>query len=205
MPVPKTLAECIDEYRNGCGAELENRHKAITALPEAGFWDAVRCTKPHAPVNLPHTKAWYFKEQTHDNGSKISLRDAIITEAQRQNVLNSPRLKNFTDIFSEVKNICNLLRESGIKGAQQMTMYDIALYIAVRKNIEPTDVYIHQGVTKGAFAIGLVCELNQDYIIPLNDVFIKFPSLLPLVKAKHVENFLCIYHNQLEHIGDNSN
>lgn len=200
MLVSKTLLDYIDEYKADWGKEIEYRLKTVGELPESAFWDAVRCTKPYVPINMPHTNAWYFKMQTDTTGTKISLRDAFIQEARKRHFLNNTRLKTFADIFAEVQSICVMLRASGIKGIGQMTMYDVTLYIAARKNLEPKEVYIHRGVTKGAFALGLVPDAKRDYILPLQDVLNKHPELEALRKAKHIENFLCIYHNQLEAI-----
>jgi hypothetical protein len=195
------ITQLIQQYNVEWKNELETRLKKIAALSDSDFLDALRKNNHSKNMpTLPHAKSnvWYNKKQIDKTGEPRQLRDAFIAELTNSDILNNKSITTFEEIFTQVSNIFRRLKDEGLKGAAQMTIYDISLYIAAKKKTKPPqDVYIHRGVRNGAFALNIIPNKNKDFIIPLDEVVLKCPCLKLLGSANHVENFLCIKKTQL--------
>ncbi|MFV9507774.1 MAG: hypothetical protein AB4911_24765 [Oscillochloridaceae bacterium umkhey_bin13] len=88
------------------------------------------------------------------------------------------------------EDVIHIVRGCAVPGFGPLAMYDTALRLAVRLGKRPTAVYIQAGTRKGAATLGL----NVDRpMIPMDEL----PGPLQRIGAEHVENFLCIYKDQL--------
>lgn len=198
-----TLQDLIKDYNSNHKDELENRGIYLKSLSEDDFYKSVRdfgrvVYKGKSKL-LSHFKnnRWYNTYQTTYDLNSVQLRDAFIEEIRKKNILMDKNLKTFTQIFQSIEDIYSDLHKRGLKGANQMTKYDIACYISFRKGLYPQGVYIHQGVINGAFALGLVQFRTKTAIIELEKIFEKIPALSELGEAMYVEDFLCRNKKQL--------
>jgi hypothetical protein len=80
-------------------------------------------------------------------------------------------------VASAVKNIDDI---------GDLYIYDTALRIGAKRDLEPTRVYLHRGTREGAKALGL--EWRRDCL----DMF-DFPELRKHLEAHEIEDVLCIY------------
>ncbi|RRR69999.1 MAG: hypothetical protein EI684_14155 [Candidatus Viridilinea halotolerans] len=110
-----------------------------------------------------------------------------VLESVRQHLQANAHQLEQSNSFEDVIHI---VRGCAVPGFGPLAMYDTALRLAVRLGKRPTAVYLHAGTRKGAAALGL----NVDRaMIPMDEL----PGPLQRIGAEHVENFLCIYKDQL--------
>src|SRR5262249_27216325 len=84
---------------------------------------------------------------------------------------------------------------SDIHGIGELTIYDTALRIGAKLDLEPTVVFLHGGTRKGARALGL--DWHKEFIA--RDAF---PSEFQPLSASEIEDVLCIYKEQLQGRGN---
>lgn len=200
------IKEHIEEYNLTYCRELEEREIYIRNLSDEKFYQCLRDFgrtvvngKSKASTHFLNNR-WYNRKQRTSDNYEIQLRDALINELKRKNVLNDSTLNTFEKIYSIIEEIISDLNKIGIIGASQMTKYDISKFIGARKNISPRDIYIHRGVRSGAFYLGIIRKENFDTILKKNEILILCPALDNLGESKHIENFLCLYKKQLEEL-----
>jgi hypothetical protein len=198
-----SLLDLIKDYNSNHKSELENRRIYLNSLSEDDFFKSVRdfgrvVYKGKSKL-FSHFKnnRWYNTIQTTNDLKSVQLRDAFIEEIRKKNVLTDQNLTTFKHIFQSIEDIYTDLQKRGLKGANQMTKYDIACYIGFRKGLYPKDVYIHRGVINGAFALGLVRFRTKTAIIKLEKIIENIPALSELGEAMYVEDFLCRNKKQL--------
>jgi hypothetical protein len=201
-----TLQDLIKDYNSNHKDELENRGIYLNSLTEDDFFKSVRdfgrvVYKGKSKL-LSHFKnnRWYNTYQTTYDLNCVQLRDAFIEEIRKKNILTDQNLKTFNQVFQSIEAIYSDLHKRGLKGANQMTKYDIACYIGFRKGLNPLNVYVHRGVRDGAFALGLVRYKTKTQIMELMNIFKEIPALSELGEAMYVEDFLCRYKKQLKEI-----
>lgn len=198
-----SLNELIKDYNSNHKNELENRRIYLNSLSEDEFYKSLRdfgrVVYNRKSKLLSHFKnnRWYNTTQITYDFKSVQLRDAFIEEFKKKNILTDQDLKTFNQVFQSIEDIYFDLQKRGFKGADQMTKYDIACYIGFRKGLNPIKVYIHRGVRKGAFALGLVRYKTKTHIMELKDIFKKIPALSELGEAMYVEDFLCRNKKQL--------
>ncbi len=93
---------------------------------------------------------------------------------------------SFDDLLDTVQRSTKTL-----KGFGELARYDTALRIGAHMGIYPTKVYLHAGTRKGARALGFRLRSRDLEIAEL-------PMPLQNLPAHEIENFLCIYKEDLE-------
>lgn len=93
------------------------------------------------------------------------------------------------DSFDELFDIVSTAIEL-IDGIGELAVYDTALRIGARFDLQPTKVYLHAGTRTGARVLGL--QHTRAYI----DVA-ELPVELQVLSASEAEDALCIYKHEL--------
>jgi hypothetical protein len=88
---------------------------------------------------------------------------------------------DFSKLHEVVANAVRNIDDIG-----DLYIYDAALRIGAKREIEPGRVYLHSGTREGAKALGL--EWKRDCL----DMF-DFPELRKHLRAHEIEDVLCIY------------
>jgi len=83
-----------------------------------------------------------------------------------------------------------IVRECAVSGFAALCVYDTALRLGAYLGIGPKYVYLHRGTTKGATMLGL--DVSGEFIR-----IQELPKELQNMQADDVENFLCIYKDEL--------
>jgi hypothetical protein len=96
------------------------------------------------------------------------------------------KCKNFEDLHNLVKKITDR-----IDGLAELYTYDAAHIIGTRLGFHPIKVYLHTGTRKGARALGFSGGLRYLEVSQL-------PAEIHVLKAYEIEDFLCIYANDLK-------
>ncbi|MBO9538294.1 hypothetical protein [Herbaspirillum sp.] len=95
------------------------------------------------------------------------------------------KTKSFEAVFKIVQQIT-----SAISGLGELYTYDTALRISVAIKHEPIHVYLHAGTRVGAKKIDI--DGRRSYVS-----MAELSKELQILDAHEVENFLCIYKNEL--------
>jgi hypothetical protein len=91
------------------------------------------------------------------------------------------RYKTFQDLFAAIEAALK-----PVHGIGELAIYDIALRIGARCEIEPENVYLHRGTREGAGALGFDKRLR--YIEPDT-----LPREFRRLKPYEIEDALCRY------------
>ena len=122
------------------------------------------------------------------NGKKFShqwrVKKVALKESQR-------RLLNRIEILKSVSSFEKLfiLVESAIgdiDGIGELTVYDTALRIGAKLNLEPERIYLHAGTQIGAKELGI--DIKEKSISVE-----KVPTALRRLQPREIEDVLCIY------------
>lgn len=112
--------------------------------------------------------------------------------------------------FEEVLEVVYSVRLTDYgKGFASLSIYDTALYIGSYYNIYPHNIYLHAGAEVGAK--GLLGSDNLKRVTKYfkNDKEFPYvtsdclPEELQVLPPYHIENFLCIYKNELHQLYSN--
>lgn len=114
---------------------------------------------------------------------------------------NMPKLQSFSDFDKLLCELKKLKNEKKLKGIGDLMIYDTATCLGSR----PDRIYIHAGVKDGLKAL-----YEEDYkdiegsaSLTLDLFFERFPFFKDSgLKAIHIEDFLCIYHHDLNNESD---
>lgn len=116
------------------------------------------------------------------------LSRAVIDEAHRT-IMNKAgsvvECKSFATLHKLIDRLV-----SNIDGIGPLYVYDTSVRIGAYLDLYPSKVYLHAGTKKGAKALGLDCRseyLNLD----------ELPSALQELAAHEIEDFLCIFKDEL--------
>lgn len=141
---------------------------------------------------------WFNCHQQTNEGRITQLRDEFIMHLKSSYLFGSSTAKpSFDQIFEEVSRIYENIKKEGIKGANQMTLYDLACFIGDHLAVYPQKVYVHQGVIKGAKALKLV-STNEETSLTIDEIIRKVPELECLRHdPDQIESFLCIQKDEL--------
>lgn len=109
---------------------------------------------------------------------------------------NMSKLQSLTNFDALLLELVNLKKKYEIKGIGDLLIYDTATCLGAR----PDKIYIHAGVTDGLAALRGVEKKNVKDRKPIE--LYKFLEEFPVFKgsslqAIHIEDFLCIYHEDL--------
>jgi hypothetical protein len=199
-----TLNDLINDYNSSHGIDFENRQKYLHSLSDndllkslCNFGMVVIDGKSRTSSHFKNNR-WFNRKQITHTGTEVQFRNALIEQIRLRKILSSNKITTFDFIFREIETIVEELRKTGIKGASQMTVYDVALHLGAKRKIYPDKIYIHRGVRNGAYALDIIETEDKDYILPESEVFEKAALLKKLKSAKHIENFLCIKKNEIK-------
>ncbi|MDH5415099.1 MAG: hypothetical protein OEW87_13265 [Flavobacteriaceae bacterium] len=191
------IIELIEEYNTTYGDKLNkkveflsllNKDELLTSLINKGM---VVIDNESLPFDHLVQNEWYDKFQKDNEGNWVSFNVEFVKELKQSELLNKSSQNNFEGIFSKVNEIIKKLNAREIKGAGQMTKYDLALYIGAYLEVHPDKVYIHRGVIKGARLLELISN-NDETIMDVADILNVRPELEQLGEALYIEDFLCV-------------
>ncbi|MGZ9816184.1 hypothetical protein ACXM0N_09665 [Peribacillus simplex] len=185
----KSLTELVEiYYRNHARNEdwklsdFKNRCKLLEDLIEDAVWGKEpRLNRDKHQFRVP--------KQVLDEMVKILQDQAIVEEIKR--------CQSFDDIL-------RIIYENRIKKFGSLAVYDTSLRLGAAFGHYPTVVYLHQGALDGANKL-----LGKDVVRKNSKYFCgnpEFPYIstdilpepLSKVEPYHIENFLCIYKNNLK-------
>lgn len=112
------------------------------------------------------------------------LQEPVLAEGRRrllQAIGRLQRASSFDELFSFVESCIG-----DVDGIGELTVYDTALRIGAKLNLEPGRVYLHRGTREGARRLGIG---SSDLSIPID----RLPPPLRKLKAREIEDVLCIY------------
>ncbi len=115
------------------------------------------------------------------------LQESVLVESRRILLEEIERLQSsssFDELFSAVESCIG-----GIKGNGELAVYDTALRIGAKLNLEPKVVYLHSGTRKGARNLGIDVSVPS---IPIESL----PPPLRKLKPREIEDILCIYKDE---------
>lgn len=90
------------------------------------------------------------------------------------------------------KALYDAVKTLQLKGIGDLTIYDTATMLGCPNGIFPEAVYLHAGTAIGASVIGIEGEIVE------KSVFVKRFSAFGLLEPIQIEDFLCIYKEQLQ-------
>lgn len=142
-------------------------------------------------VGKSYRKEWDGKVKRHGHQRRIKravLEKAKRTLSARPNIEKLKSCKSFEEIFDFVSRNC-----SQTLGLGPLYVYDTALRIGAFLKKLPKRVHLHAGALSGARALGF--ELKNSPILVS-----AFPNLMQQLAAHEIEDFLCIYKDDLKEI-----
>ena len=115
---------------------------------------------------------------------------------------NRNAFKDFEDLYDYVRSILHISPTNPygkIKNPNALIFYDIALRLSAQYNVWPKDyVYLNgNGPSDGAKALGLEKLKDKKKRIAYSESVKLYPALSKL-DAAGIEDFLCIYKNEIE-------
>lgn len=125
----------------------------------------------------------------HDHQRRIQR--SSLEESRRrllQNVALLRSSRSFEELFDTINAIIRPIPRIG-----ELAVYDTALRIGVRFKHEPTLVYLHAGTREGAAALGIDTARSTAEMTEL-------PKALHRLTPREVEDFLCIYKDDLKQL-----
>lgn len=114
---------------------------------------------------------------------------AVLDESRIRLLKEIKRLEDagtFEELFDVVDSVIGV-----IEGIGELTVYDTALRIGAKLGLEPENVYLHAGTRVGARNLGVSSSAKY---IPVSS----FPNALRKLKAREIEEVLCIYKDYLD-------
>ena len=115
--------------------------------------------------------------------------ERVLLEAQSR-LLESDieECRSFVQLHGRISDLL-----SNIAGIGELTIYDTALRIGARLNVEPQRIYLHRGTREGARALDL--NWRAPWLSP-NELPAELQDLPPL----EVEDILCIFKKELRQV-----
>lgn len=163
--------------------------------------DYAQCHRPGAQKQLEYFRTLKTDEEAVSRAALAQLcndkrhphqyriaRSALEESRARllKNLAQLRSINSFDDLIEMVEEV-----SGSIPGIGELAVYDTALRIGARFGVEPRRVYLHAGTRKGAKALGL--DGNR-HALEMDE----FPAPLRKLKAREVEDLLCIYEDRLE-------
>ncbi|MEI8285214.1 MAG: hypothetical protein WCG52_09510 [bacterium] len=142
-------------------------------------------------IGKSYRKECSVKVKRHGHQRRIKqavLQKAKQTLASKSNIEKLKYCKSFEDIFCVVSRNC-----SQIPGLGPLYIYDAALRIGSFLKKLPKRVYLHAGALAGARALRLDVKSSP---FPVS----AFPISMQQLTAHEIEDFLCIYKDELKEI-----
>lgn len=148
----------------------------------------------HCQAQLSLKDALYVAAKSiNAQGSKHSHQRRIPAETLDSFASNLARMEAQINRSQDFHTLWSIIKKvgEGIKGIGPLTVYDTALRISAFLGKKPDRVYLHCGALKGARKI--LGKVKGEY---LN--LSAFPSIFHNMEPADVEDFLCIYKDQLD-------
>jgi hypothetical protein len=160
----------------------------------------------HLPCKIGELDS--FRDESYDEAVRRAAlaRKRDGTKYGHQNRLENDRLRAARDLlaaslsYEEARRmnfdqlhdrLFDLLVSAGLWRRPDLYAYDTALRIGANTGIEPAQVYLHAGTREGAAHLGIGAK--QDRIPPS-----VFPKQIRVLKPDQIEDFLCIYKDDLK-------
>lgn len=200
-----SLKDLIQDYQLRFGQDENNRRKYLRSITSNQMFidlrnfGTVRINGKARYFSHFKNNRWFNRKQQTNDGRVTQLRDEFITHLRASYIFNnrSDQELFFEEIFQEICRIYENIKEERIKGANQMTLYDIACFVGDHLAIYPQKVYVHQGVIKGAKALNLISK-NEETTLSVEEIIRKVPELECLKDdPDQIESFLCIQKDEL--------
>lgn len=167
---------------------------------EALIADYIERCRPHAERELRYFKVLRSLDEAVSRASLAELpsgkrhphqrripRNAL--ENSRKLLLDNLPLLQEADTFEDLLHTINTLIRP-IRKIGELAVYDTALRIGARLDLEPAKVYVHAGTRTGAVALGFDGRRKSIEMDELSSVFQQ-------LRPREVEDFLCIYKQRL--------
>ena len=167
------VQDYIRQYRANAGRELafyRGMNSLDQAIEKAGNAECEDGTK--------YDHQWRIPTPTLARAAKALL-------AKRAEI---SKCSNFQNLIDLVKGTLGPM-----KGIGELALYDTALRIGARLEIEPEYVYLHRGTRKGAKALGLASRHKYLKVSEL-------PKEFARLKPREIEDCLCIYAIELSRL-----
>ncbi len=169
-----TLREIVADYIRFCRADAEQEQR----------WFSTQATLQETVTRAALAVSSSGKRLSHQR----RIPQSVLAESRRRLVASLPALslaKSFEVLHETVA-----AQIGRIPGIGELTIYDTALRIGAKLQLEPTVVFLHAGTRDGARRLGL----------PVSRAFIpvsEFPRAFQALKPREIEDVLCIYKSEL--------
>lgn len=175
------LRDIVADYIRCCreGAEQEQRWFAIQRTLEEAVSRAALAVSPSGK-RLSHQRR---------------IPQAVLAESRRRLDAALPALSNAQSFEVLHETVATVI--GSIPGIGELTIYDTALRIGAKLQLEPTVVFLHAGTRAGARCLGL--SVSRKFI-PV----VEFPRVFQKLKPQEIEDVLCIYKGELGADADRS-
>ena len=162
--------------------------------------DYIRCCRESAE----HEQRWFIIQRTFEeavsraalavgpSGKRLShqrrIPQSVLAESRRRLVASLPALSKAQSFEALHETVAAII--GPIPGIGELTIYDTALRISAKLQLEPTVVFLHAGTRAGALRLGL--SVSRKFI-PVAE----FPRAFQKLKPREIEDVLCIYKGEL--------
>ena len=138
--------------------------------------------------------SYHYRFFSQIAGVQVEARERLL-----QNLTKIKRSKNFLDLYNRVRQITQDIDN----GLGRLFYYDTALRIGACKELElyPEHIFLQRGSLKGAEAMQVdLSTYHYDKPYIAKKIFDQFSRKFKTLEAKHLETFLCVYHDRIKKI-----
>jgi hypothetical protein len=127
---------------------------------------------------------------TDERGKRLSHQrripcDVLVRVAKRLRQDGLCNVRSFDELYERICELCGDIEKFG-----ELTRYDVAIRIAPKLGLKPERVYLHCGARTGAKELGVP---HRGATVKMGEL----PRVLHRLHPSEVEDFLCIYKEQL--------
>lgn len=175
------LVKCYKKnYRKNLQSQFDF-YKSLSSLDEA-IEKASQCIYSKDNKKHPHQ----YRLRNNSTPSTLDEVKKSLSEMETKTKLES--MSTFDELFHFLED-----KIGKIDGIGPLMIYDTALRLGAKLGLKPEKVYLHAGTRSGAKALGLDCK---NKIIEIE----KFPEPIQQLEPYEIEDFLCIYKDDLKSI-----
>jgi hypothetical protein len=168
----------------------------LTASLQAAVADYIRYSRPGATKELDSFRDSDRTDEDAVGQAALAQLDgkrhphqrriprASLEESRKRLLRNLPRIRaaqSFDQLFDLIAALISPIRNIG-----ELTLYDTALRIGARFDVQPERVYLHAGTREGAAALGFD---RRRATIEMREL----PRPIRRLSAREAEDFLCAY------------
>jgi hypothetical protein len=172
MMYEKLLAEQVAEYIAKVKPKADEEHHYYQSKPS--LEEAIRCATYAIKAN--------GKRHTHQRWIKSEVMEYV-----RQRLLGR---QQDLPICHDFEKLHTIVSECAVSGFAILCIYDTAIRLGAYLRIKPEYVYLHHGTRTGAITLGF--DRSRKFI-----GIKELPEELQRMSADDIENFLCIYKDEL--------